>query len=192
MTIQDSLNRGPDDSCPTASLPEGVELRVQTSADFELVDSFTDWVFGPGRFAKTAYRLRDGNPPVEGLGHLCMCDGRIIGSIIFSHITIGEAPALLLGPLAVSPIFKNRGVGLALMRAGLAAAASAGHELVILVGDLPYYQRAGFAPVPPGQMLMPGPVDPARLLACQLIDGALDQAKGSVRPAPRLGDHGSS
>ena len=62
----------------------------------------------------------------------------------------------------------------------LAAARAAGHGLVLLVGDEPYYRRFGFAVVPRGRLAMPGPVDPARFLALELVEGTLAQARGPV------------
>ena len=40
---------------------------------------------------------------------------------------------------------------------------------MVLVGDEPYYGKAGFKPMPKGQVTMPGPVDPARLLVAELV-----------------------
>jgi predicted N-acetyltransferase YhbS len=51
-----------------------------------------------------------------------------------------------------------------------------------LVGDGPYYGKSGFKPVPKGRATMPGPVDPARLLVCELVDGAFDGVSGPIRP----------
>jgi predicted N-acetyltransferase YhbS len=62
----------------------------------------------------------------------------------------------------------------------LEAAKAAGHCIVLLVGDAPYYARFGFNPVPKGKLDMPGPVDPARLLAAELVPGALERAAGRV------------
>src|SRR5262249_61176373 len=92
-------------------------------------------------------------------------DGAVLcGSVRYWPITIGEAPALLLGPLAVHPERQNQGIGKALMELSLKRAAELGHGLVILVGDPPYYARVGFAPVPMGQMTLPGPVDYRRMV----------------------------
>jgi predicted N-acetyltransferase YhbS len=66
----------------------------------------------------------------------------------------------------------------ALLRDGRARARAAGYRLVVLVGDMPYYGRFGFNPVPPGQIRLPGPVDPNRLLALELVPGALANASG--------------
>ena len=72
-------------------------------------------------------------------------------------------------------ICPEKGVHLA-----LDAAKAAGHGLVLLVGDQPYYARFGFFPVPKGKLDMPGPVDPARLLAAEVVPGALERASGRV------------
>ena len=53
----------------------------------------------------------------------------------------------------------------------MARARAEGFSLVLLVGDMPYYGRFGFNPVPPGQITLPGPVDPARLLSLELVPG---------------------
>ncbi len=99
-------------------------------------------------------------------------------------IRIGDTKALLLGPLTVEPAFRERGVGQALIERALKEAAASGHKLVILVGDEPYYGKAGFKPVPPGRAIMPGPVDPARLLVAELTAGAFEGVAGAIRPDP--------
>ncbi len=100
-----------------------------------------------------------------------------------SRISIGGGPALLLGPLIVDPAFHSKGIGRSLVEAAAAAAAKAGHRVVLLVGDEPYYGRLGFRRLPPGAVVMPGPVDPMRLLALPLAEGALDGLRGHVRSA---------
>jgi predicted N-acetyltransferase YhbS len=64
----------------------------------------------------------------------------------------------------------------------LAGAKTKGHRLVVLVGDEPYYGKAGFQRIPKGRATMPGPVDPARLLVCELADGAFEGVSGPIRP----------
>jgi predicted N-acetyltransferase YhbS len=98
-------------------------------------------------------------------------------------IVIGEASALLLGPLIVEPVFRSQGIGEALVNRSLEAAKAAGWKLVLLVGDEPYYARMGFQCAPKEQMSLPGPVDPDRLLYCELEPGALATAKGAARGA---------
>ena len=136
--------------------------------------------FGPGRFAKSAYRLREGVDPDWNLSFVARIGTLLVGANRITPILCGGAPALLLGPLTVEPAFRSRGLGEALVMKSLGAARAAGHSLVLLVGDAPYYERLGFRPVPRGQLVMAGPVDPVRLLCCELKDGALAAAKGKI------------
>jgi predicted N-acetyltransferase YhbS len=115
----------------------------------------------------------------------------MVGSVRLTPIRIGEAKALLLGPLTVEPPFRERGIGRALIDRALAVARDKGHRLVVLVGDEPYYGKAGFKRVPKGQAKMPGPVDPARLLVAELVEGAFAGVAGPIRaewdlPAPEV------
>jgi predicted N-acetyltransferase YhbS len=104
----------------------------------------------------------------------------LVGSVRLSPISAGSVDGLMLGPLTVEPAFEGRGIGAALMKRSLDAARQSGHPLVLLVGDEPYYARFGFRRVPFRQLVLPGPVDPARFLAAELREGALDAATGAV------------
>ena len=104
----------------------------------------------------------------------------LVGSVRLSPVRIGEAKALLLGPLTVEPPFRDRGVGQALIARALEEARAKGHRLVILVGDEPYYGKCGFKKIPPGRVTMPGPVDPDRLLVAELAEGASEGLSGTV------------
>jgi predicted N-acetyltransferase YhbS len=103
-------------------------------------------------------------------------------------IRIGTTKALLLGPLTVEPPFRERGIGQALIERALAEAKAKGHRLVVLVGDEPYYGKCGFQRIPKGRAKMPGPVDPGRLLVCELAEGAFADVSGSIQPDWRADD----
>ena len=106
----------------------------------------------------------------------------LVGSVRLTPICIGETPALLLGPLTVEPPFRERGVGSALIERALKDAKADGHKLVVLVGDEPFYAKSGFKRIPKGQVKMPGPVDPARLLVAEFEPGAFEGVSGLIRP----------
>jgi predicted N-acetyltransferase YhbS len=89
---------------------------------------------------------------------------------------------LLLGPLTVEPPFRGRGVGSKLLDRAIGDARGQGHRLIVLVGDEPYYNRVGFKMIPKGNVTMPGPVDPKRLLVLELVEGASADLAGAVRP----------
>ncbi|WP_137389738.1 GNAT family N-acetyltransferase [Rhodoligotrophos defluvii] len=151
-------------------------------SDHAAVEALLDRAFGLGRQAKTSYRLREGEKPIDELCRVAWFAGEIVGSIWYSPVKIGPAgtDALLLGPLAVSPDLQNCGIGMKLMQSTLADAAALGHRLVILVGDAPYYARVGFSKVPEGRLTLPGPVDPNRLLYRELVQHAFDGVSGLV------------
>jgi predicted N-acetyltransferase YhbS len=142
------------------------------------IESLHERGFGPGRFARTAFRLREGIAPSAGLSYVALVGTLLVGSVRLSPIKIGATPALLLGPLAVEPAFTGRGIGTALMTQGLDAAKIQGHRLALLVGDEPFYAKSGFARVPHGKVRLPGPVDPDRLLVAELAPGAFENVSG--------------
>ncbi len=142
------------------------------------LESLHKIVFGPGRFARTAYRLRENVPADMALSIAALQGTQLVGASILTHIKIGAYNALLLGPLAIAPEFSSQGHGSQLMRQSIEAARAAGHSLIILVGDAPFYSRYGFVSVPLGHITLPGPVNSKRLLACELRVGALAQTSG--------------
>jgi predicted N-acetyltransferase YhbS len=156
-------------------------VRAETVQDASLIEALNAASFGPGRFAKSAYRLREGVAPVDGLGFVAIEDGVLRGSVRFWPILIGGVQALLLGPLAVQSDQRGRGIGITLMARGIKAAKERNFSSVILVGDEPYYAKLGFARLPPGRLHFPGPVDPNRLLGLSLEAGALLNLAGDVR-----------
>src|SRR3984957_13037283 len=158
-------------------------LEPATDGDAEPIERLNERVFGPGRFARTAYRIRETTEADPTLSFVARVGTLLVGASAMTPIVIGEASALLLGPLIVEPVFRSRGIGEALVTASLEAARAAGAKLIILVGDEPYYAKMGFSRAPAGKISMPGPVDPARVLYCELTPGALEGVEGKVRPA---------
>ncbi|MGV8841234.1 MAG: GNAT family N-acetyltransferase [Bauldia sp.] len=155
-------------------------IRRETPADAASVAALNDAVFGPGRFARAAYRLREGVAPDLALSVVAELEGRVVGSVRMTPIRIGGRPAHLLGPLVVEPAHQKRGGGRALVAAAVANARAAGHALILLVGDEPYYGPLGFRRVSTRDVVMPGPVDPQRLLVAALQPGAAEGLSGAV------------
>jgi predicted N-acetyltransferase YhbS len=159
-----------------------VSILPETADDAIAIERLHERTFGPGRFAKTAYRLREQADHIRELSFTARIGTLLIGSVWLSPIRIGDAKALLLGPVTVEPAFRDRGVGQALIDRALKEAAAKGHRLVVLVGDEAYYDKCGFKRIPKGRAIMPGPVDPGRLLVAELSAGAFDGVSGPVRP----------
>ncbi|MBI2713901.1 MAG: N-acetyltransferase [Rhizobiales bacterium] len=159
-----------------------VTILPETADDAEAVERLHERTFGPGRYARTAFRIREGRGHLLELSFTARIGTLLVGSLRLTPICIGETPALLLGPLTVEPPFRERGVGSALIKRALTDAGAKGHKLVVLVGDEPFYGKIGFKRIPKGQVKMPGPVDPARLLVAELKPGTFDGVSGLIRP----------
>src|ERR1700710_2584478 len=157
-------------------------ILAETANDAQAIERLHERTFGPGRFVLSAYRLREHVDHRLDLSFPARIAPLLVGSVRQLPITIGDPPALLLGPLTVEPPFRGRGVGRALLDRALKEAKAKGHRLVLLVGDEAYYGRVGFKVIPKGQVKMPGPVDYKRLLVAELIEGAFTDVSGAIWP----------
>jgi predicted N-acetyltransferase YhbS len=123
-----------------------VTIRHERPPDVPAREALLDRAFGGARFAKTCERLRVGRMPAAGLSLVATDHGRVIGTVRLWHISAGfDRPALLLGPLAVDPEGRSRGIGAALMNRALSEARRRGHRIILLVGDEPYCAKFGFS-----------------------------------------------
>jgi predicted N-acetyltransferase YhbS len=141
-----------------------ITIRRERPTDIVAREALLDLSFGQCRFDKTSERLRVGRRPADGLSFVAVeggrQGGRIVGTVRLWHISTGAGrPALLLGPLAVSPDRRNRGIGASLIRRALRDARRFGHGAMMLVGDAPYYGRFGFAADKTGRLWLPGPYE---------------------------------
>lgn len=156
-------------------------LAQETADDLWEVEALYDLCFAPGREALSSYRLRDGVPPVAALCAVARDPSGILGGAIrYWPVNIGQACALLLGPVAVHPTRQGEGLGRQLIDWTLDRATPQ-WERVMLVGDEPYYRRFGFARL--DAVHMPPPTNPARVLGRDLRPGAWDSVVGNVEPA---------
>jgi predicted N-acetyltransferase YhbS len=159
----------------SAALDPTVRIDAETAADAAAVEAVVLAAFGPGRFAKTAERLRE--QAVAVAGFVAREDGRVIGAVRLWPIRVGEAEALFLGPIAVEAGSRRAGLGADLVAACIDHARASCSTGVLLVGDAPYFSRFGFGPAP--DVDLPGPVDRRRLLWLPLATASVS---GPVRP----------
>ena len=165
-----------------ARLPDPPFLAVERPRDRRLVDGLIARAFGPGRFAKTAERLRETSAPILDLSFVAWSEREVVGCVRLWPIVIGETPALLLGPFAVEEAWRSQGLGAALIRRAVEEATAAGHDVILLVGDEPFFGPLGFSPA--RAAVLPGPVDPRRVLVRALRPSAADQLSGPVIAVP--------
>ena len=151
-------------------VPPNAPLRItpETPSDRPEVEALVLRAFGPGRFAKTAERLRERAPLAAGF--VAREDAHLIGSVRLWSIGIGDTPALFLGPIAVETDRRRDGLGADLVAACIARAEASGVAGILLIGDPPYFERFGFATS--AGITLPGPVDPRRVMWRQLMASA--------------------
>lgn len=167
-----------------------INIREEKTSDAAPREALLDAAYGPARFAKTSERLREGRQPALRLSLVAVDCGQIVGTVRLWHVTAGPVqPALLLGPLAVHPEHRCRGIGSALVRRAITRARLAGHHAVLLIGDAAYYGRFGFTAAQTGRLWMPGQFERDRLLGLELRPGALAGACGMIaatgQPQPK-------
>ena len=123
---------------------------------------------------------------------VAVIDGDVVGSIVFSPAEIEGLPAgasaLGLAPLAVAPAHQRRGIGRALVRAGLDAARSADYCAAIVLGDPVNYRSAGFVSASRFGLSSEYDAPDDAFMAIELRPGALNGAKGLCRYAPEFRD----
>ena len=161
-----------------------MEILPERPMDAAAIESLLDIAFGPERHAKTAYRLRDGVPPLADLCFVALDGNELKGSLRFWPILAAGRPSLLLGPLAVDPRDRGKGYGRALMWHGIERARQLGHDSILLVGDVGYYATFGFSRALTLHLTLPGPVDLDRFLGLELKPGSLRGAAGPVTQVP--------
>jgi predicted N-acetyltransferase YhbS len=168
-----------------------VTVREERPGEAAAREALLDLAYGPVRFTKTSERLREGRLPELAL--VASEGRRIVGTLRLWQVLAGpDRPALLLGPLAVHPSCRKRGIGSTLVQRALRETARRSHGAMLLVGDAPYYGRFGFSSEKTGALWLPGPYERHRLLGHELRPGALDgaqgliSARGSIEPKPDL------
>ena len=157
-------------------------ITPECEEDAPQIEMLLENVFGAHRHRKTVQRMRAGHLPPAYLSFVLRNNrGSVIGTIRLWDIEAGNVAAVLLGPLAIAPGYRNKGLGASLVKRALATARTMGHRAVILVGDASYYQRFGFSRGLTLNLKMPGPIDEERFLGLELVPGALANASGMVR-----------
>jgi predicted N-acetyltransferase YhbS len=159
-----------------------VAIRHEQPTEAAAREALLDLAYGSARFTKPTASLREGRAPALAL--VAADRRRLIGTVRLWPVLAGAGrPALLLGSLAVHPSFRLRGIGGDLVRRALRDARALGRGAVLLVGDASYYARFGFSSARTGELWLPGPCEQHRLLGLELVEGALDGARGMIRAA---------
>jgi len=158
----------------------GLVYLTEDASHDAVIELINEEAFGPGRHTRAAARIREQGPHDLSLSFICTDNGEAIASVRMTPVLAGGVKGHLLGPLAVRPSHKNRGIGRELVRIAIQAARRKGSEGVILIGDPPYYMPLGFEKVAYQALAFPGPVDPNRVLVVPMAGDVHDRLKGGI------------
>ncbi|MCC5885139.1 MAG: N-acetyltransferase [Gammaproteobacteria bacterium] len=150
-------------------------------ADATAIRTLNEAAFPGPEEAALVDALREAATPLISL--VAEEDGRIVGHILFSPVTVdGHVGGLWMGlaPMAVSADRQHCGIGSALIRAGLEACRELGAEVVVVLGHLKYYPRFGFLPASGYGVQSEYPDAGDAFMALELRPGALAQCSGAV------------
>ncbi len=163
------------------SVPDCI-IACETSDHAPHVEALYDRAFGPGRWAKTAERLREGNTQLEDCSLVAMTEAdKVVAAVRLWPVDVGGQPGtVFVGPVAVDPDWRGSALGLSLTRQCMELAKAKGFALAILVGDARYFERIGFGVVSSSAYPLPGHVPTGRLLAVELAPGAMARLKGRL------------
>lgn len=158
-----------------------MRIRAEVPRDYLSVHQITAAAFGVETEAKLIGVLRAQASPVVSL--VAEDNGTLVGHILFSPVSLpgSEALAMGLAPMAVTPLRQRRGIGSALVRAGLARCQELGAVAVVVVGHPEFYPKFGFSPAERFGLKCEYDVPAGAFMATELHAGALRGASGTVK-----------
>lgn len=158
------------------------------AVDPAMIEQLLDRAFGPDRFGRTAYIVRQGTDWLPGLSFAVLDETNLlVGTIQVWPVALTDPegrrhPMLMVGPVAVVPERQGEGFGKALMAAMLDALDDRAPLPQVLIGDGDYYSRFfGFTAEPTGEWTLPGPWERDRLLV-RTPNPAVLPREGSLGP----------
>ena len=167
-----------------------IDIIRETEEFYSAIHEINSLAFGQENEARLVENVRKSRSFNPQLSLVAIKEGRVVGHILFSPITIkserGAAPAVALAPMAVHPEFQNQGIGSKLVREGLEQCRKLGHKIVVVVGHRNYYPRFGFSSAGAKGLKAPFPVPDEAFLFAELVSGALDNVSGTVQYPPEF------
>lgn len=165
--------------------PMEIAIRPENTDDRDAIREIHRAAFGQENEGALVNAIRSSPGFIPTLSLLAIVEGRTVGHVLFSRIDIetesGDIPVLGLAPLAVDPDAQRRGIGSALVRAGLEESHRLGEHIVIVLGHADYYPRFGFVSAPPLGITSPFAVEASHFMVAALAPGVLDGVAGRVR-----------
>ena len=143
---------------------DSIFIRKEQEIDNTEINTLYTHSFGPGRYAKSAFRYREKYDHSIDISQVIIYQSKLIGSVRFWNILVNNKKSLLLGPIVMHRDYRGQGFGKRLLEDSILNCKNLGHNLIILVGDLSYYSKVGFKRIGQRKILFEGPVNYERVL----------------------------
>ena len=169
-----------------SSVDLSYQIRQQILQDKSEIERLMGLGFAPSHAGRAIWRLRYGDA-IEDLSLVADANGQLLGSIRYWPILIAERPSILLGPLAVDPSVRGKGIGVALVQQSLALAQTGQWEWCFISGEPEYYLKFGFNPVSYDDITLPAHIEPERLHLLPLVSArpdAMPEKPWPIMPMP--------
>jgi putative acetyltransferase len=168
-----------------------IEIRSEMPGDRPAVREVNERAFGRPEEATLVDMLRSAGKALVSL--VALDQGRVVGHILFSTVTVDVAPANFrgvgLGPMSVLHEFQNKGIGSRLVREGLETCRREGYDAVVVLGHTRFYPRFGFSRASDYGLDNEYNASDA-FMVMELRRGVLEGAGGLVKYAPEFRDAG--
>ncbi|HEU4509430.1 MAG TPA: N-acetyltransferase [Pyrinomonadaceae bacterium] len=125
-------------------MSELIEIREERPEDVAAIREVNKRGFGQEQEGKLVDALRSNGAAVLSL--VATLNGRVVGHIMYSPITVGDVTGAALAPMAVLPEHQRLGIGSKLVEAGTQKLKDAGWPFIIVLGHVEFYPRFGFRP----------------------------------------------
>ena len=168
-----------------------IEIRQERPEDIAAIRHVLEQAFRGSNEANLVEMLREANKATISL--VAICEGQLVGHILFSPVTIAPAKAgfngIGLAPVAVLPEFQKRGIGSSLIREGLEECRRGGYDIVVVLGNPRFYSRFGFLRASDYGLGNEYSAD-EHFMAMELRIGALAEVSGMVKYQPEFKETG--
>jgi putative acetyltransferase len=170
--------------------PPGLVIRPELFNDFANITRLNDLAFGQPAEGQLVEALRRNPLFIKGLSLVALLENQLVGYILLFPVLIRDQArvfrTLALAPMSVLPGYQGKGIGSALVYAGLEEARVGKFQSVIVLGHRDYYPKFGFKPASLYGIYPPMSVPDNVFFALELLPGALDGVKGMVEYPPEF------
>lgn len=165
-----------------------VIIRQEQESDYKQVFKVVKMAFENEKYSdkdehNLVGRLRKSDVFISELSMVAEIDGKIVGHILFTEITIGGQIALALAPVAVLPDYQGSGIGSKLIKAGHEVAKTLGYKVIVLLGHKEYYPRFGYVKASLYGIKAPFDVPDENFMVLELKENSLKEFNGVVEYA---------